>query len=114
VQCGSRRIGDCTRITGKPLPSNAAEDSFNLLPVFLGRQLSKPIRNAIGDQAVDGMLTIREGSWKRGCGLEGSVFLGMSRLHPVARRPNCITSQPILRSYTIYRITAGPGRHVNK
>jgi hypothetical protein len=84
-------------ITGKPLPSDAAEDSFNVLPVFLGRQLSKPIRNAIGDQAADGMLTIREGSWKRGCGPEGSVFPGMSRLHPVARRPNCITSQPILR-----------------
>jgi hypothetical protein len=31
-------------IIDKPLPSNAAEDSFNLFPGFLGRQLNKPIR----------------------------------------------------------------------
>jgi Sulfatase len=103
-----RAMATAAAIIGKPLPSNTAEDSFNLLPVFLGRQLRKPIRNAINDQAVDGMLTIREGSWKRGWGLESSVVPGVSRLHPVAQLYN------LLRSYTIYRVTAGPCRHVNK
>jgi hypothetical protein len=93
-----RAMATAAAIIGKPLPSNTAEDSFNLLPVFLGRQLRKPIRNAINDQAVDGMLTIREGSWKRGWGLESSVVPGVSRLHPVARRPNCITSSGATQS----------------
>jgi arylsulfatase A len=68
-------------IIGTPLPSNAAEDSYNLLPALLGTT-KKPIRDAIVDEAIDGMLTIREGSWKLEEGLGSGGFSEPKRVEP--------------------------------
>ena len=45
------------------LPDNAAEDSYNILPALLGRQLDKPIREATVHHAASGHLAIRQGDW---------------------------------------------------
>jgi len=52
-------------IAGSKLPSNAAEDSFNLLPVLRGED-SAPIRPYLLTQAFAGArtLSIRRGPWK--------------------------------------------------
>ena len=52
-------------IVGANLPGDAAEDSFNLLPVLLGRD-SGPIRPFLLQQAFGGSryLAIRRGNWK--------------------------------------------------
>lgn len=52
-------------IIGTDLPKDAAEDSFNLLPVLLG-QNSGPIRSYLLQQAFGGSryLSIRRGNWK--------------------------------------------------
>ena len=52
-------------ITGVSLPENAAEDSFNLLPAWLGEDKS-PIRPYLLEQAFSGVrtLSIRNGQWK--------------------------------------------------
>jgi arylsulfatase A-like enzyme len=52
------------------LPDDAAEDSFDLLPVWL-RQKHVPVRKTIIDHSIDGMFTIREGDWKLGLGSGG-------------------------------------------
>jgi len=52
-------------IVGRDLPGDAAEDSFNMLPAFLG-QARKPIRPYLLQQAFGGprSLAIRRGKWK--------------------------------------------------
>ena len=52
-------------IIGADLPKDSAEDSFNLLPAFLGRD-SAPIRPYLLQQAFGGSraLSIRRGRWK--------------------------------------------------
>jgi arylsulfatase A-like enzyme len=48
-------------IIGAKLPENAAEDSFNLLPVLLGVKLDKPIREATVHHSAKGTFAIRKG-----------------------------------------------------
>lgn len=46
-----------------PLPRDAAEDSYNLLPALLG-QTKQPIRDAIVNHSYGGYFAIRQGPWK--------------------------------------------------
>ena len=50
-------------IIGAKLPSNAAEDSVNILPDLLGTALG-PCREATVHQAANGTLSLRQGKWK--------------------------------------------------
>lgn len=47
----------------KPLPDNAAEDSYNILPYLTG-QSSREIREATIHHSIDGNFAIRQGKWK--------------------------------------------------
>jgi len=51
-------------IVGAPLPENAAEDSFNILPVLLGKDGGKAIREFTLHQTISLALAIRQGPWK--------------------------------------------------
>jgi arylsulfatase A-like enzyme len=51
-------------IIGTTLPENAAEDSYNMLPVFLGKQDSEQVRPYMLEQTNSLALSIREGNWK--------------------------------------------------
>ena len=50
-------------VVGSKLPADAAPDSFNLLPVFLGQTNSHP-RESLIVMSGKGDLAIRQGSWK--------------------------------------------------
>lgn len=54
-------MATCAALTGATLPSNAAEDSFNILPVFLGKAGGKPIRDFTLHQTNSLALAIRQG-----------------------------------------------------
>jgi arylsulfatase A len=47
-----------------PLPDNAAEDSWSVLPALLGKSSGKPLHEALVFQAGNGDLAIRQGRWK--------------------------------------------------
>ncbi|MCG8509663.1 MAG: arylsulfatase, partial [Rhodospirillales bacterium] len=52
-------------IVDHDLPNDAAEDSYNMLPVFLGKQGDKPVREYLLQQTLSGkFLSIRKGDWK--------------------------------------------------
>jgi arylsulfatase A len=51
-------------ITGFDLPNNAAEDSFDILPVLLGRDGGKPVRPYTLHQTWGPKYAIRVGQWK--------------------------------------------------
>lgn len=62
--CLTDMMATCAAIVGAPLPDNAAEDSFNMLPVLLGTDEGKPIRDFTLHQTISLALAIREGKWK--------------------------------------------------
>ncbi len=50
-------------ILGKEMPPNAGEDSYNVLPAFLGEKLSDPERPLVFSSGGTGALSIRIGKW---------------------------------------------------
>ncbi len=62
--CQTDIMHTCAAIVGFNLPTDAAEDSFNLLPVFLGEATSQPIRPYTLHQTANLALAIRRGPWK--------------------------------------------------
>ena len=61
--CLTDLMATCAAITGASLPGNAAEDSFNILPVLLG-EARKPVRDHTLHQTMSLALAIRSGEWK--------------------------------------------------
>jgi arylsulfatase A len=53
-------------LVGVPMPvaSQAAEDSFNLLPAWLGERHDAPLRPHMIVHSADGVFAIRQGPWK--------------------------------------------------
>jgi arylsulfatase A-like enzyme len=66
-------MGTLSALLHHPLPPDAGEDSFNLLPALL-RQPHAPIRKTIIEQSNGGMYSIREGNWKLELGLGSGGF----------------------------------------
>ena len=62
--CLTDLMATCAAITGATLPDNAAEDSFNLLPVLLGQDGGQPVRDYTLHQTISLALAIRQGPWK--------------------------------------------------
>jgi arylsulfatase A len=75
-------MGTLAAVLKIQLPTDAGEDSFNLLPVFLS-QKHAPIRKTIIDHSIDGMFTIREGDWKLELGLGSGGFSAPRTVEPV-------------------------------
>ncbi len=62
--CLTDVMATCAALTGATLPDNAAEDSFDILPVLLGKDGGKPVRNYTLHQTISLALAIRQGPWK--------------------------------------------------
>ncbi|MEO8996429.1 MAG: arylsulfatase [Nitrosospira sp.] len=85
--CLSDFMATAAAITGVKLPPNAAEDSFNLLPVLV-EQSKVPARDSLVDHAWDGMFCIQQGNWKLEEGLgSGGWNSRPERITPVAGGP---------------------------
>ncbi|EDM29457.1 arylsulphatase A [Lentisphaera araneosa HTCC2155] len=61
--CLTDIMATCASIVNTSLPNNAAEDSFNILPILLG-QTTKAIREFTLHQTISLDLSIRHGDWK--------------------------------------------------
>ena len=62
--CLTDVMATCAALTGAAIPRNAAEDSYNILPVLLGQAGEKPVREYTLHQTISLALAIRHGSWK--------------------------------------------------
>ncbi|MCK7483737.1 MAG: hypothetical protein M0C28_47120 [Candidatus Moduliflexus flocculans] len=51
-------------LVGVPLPDDAAEDSWSVLPALLGKSQGRPLHEALVFQAGNGDLALRQGRWK--------------------------------------------------
>ena len=57
-------MATCAAVVETKLPDNAAEDSVNILPVLLGKDGGKPVREYTLHQTISLALAIRQGPWK--------------------------------------------------
>ncbi len=57
-------MATCAAIVGAQLPDEAAEDSYDFLPVLLGKQGARPVREYLLQQTISLALSIRNGKWK--------------------------------------------------
>lgn len=57
-------MATCAEIVGVQLPDNAAEDSYSMLPGYLGGQGTEQVRQYMLEQTISLAMSIREGKWK--------------------------------------------------
>lgn len=57
-------MATCAAIAGAKLPNDAAEDSFNMLPVLLGTAGDASVREYMLEQTISLAMSIRKGNWK--------------------------------------------------
>ncbi|HJP00558.1 MAG TPA: sulfatase-like hydrolase/transferase [Planctomycetota bacterium] len=62
--CLTDLMATCAAIVQADLPDDAAEDSFNFLPVLTGEQGDEPVREYTLHQTMSLALAIRRGPWK--------------------------------------------------
>ncbi len=90
-------------VVGTTLPDGAGEDSFNMLPAWLGQQTAQPIRSSAIHHALDGMFAIRRGSWKL---IEGRGSGGFTQ-------PRRITPEPGEPAGQLYNLDTDPTEATN-
>lgn len=61
--CHVDLLATVAALHGVKLPDSAGEDSYNLLPVFTGEKLTKPLREATVFQNASGGFVIRQENW---------------------------------------------------
>lgn len=64
TMCTTDFFATVAGILNKSLPGDAAEDSFNMLAAFEGKQTFVPIRESIVHHSLGGYFAIRKGKWK--------------------------------------------------
>lgn len=62
--CLTDIMATCAAVVGASLPTDVAEDSWDLLPVLLGKDGGEPVRTFTLHQTISLALAIREGKWK--------------------------------------------------
>jgi arylsulfatase A-like enzyme len=62
--CLTDVMATCAAVVGADLPADAAEDSYDILPVLLGRQPEASTRRYTLHQTISLALAIRRGPWK--------------------------------------------------
>ncbi|NQT13454.1 MAG: arylsulfatase [Planctomycetes bacterium] len=107
--CLTDVMATCAAIVGFHLPNDAAEDSYNLLPVLTGEERDKPVRRYTLHQTIKLELAIRRGPWKyldhRGSG--GNNYAG-KHLKPYALPEKA----PDARGQ-LYNLDTDPGETTN-
>ncbi|MHC4618698.1 MAG: sulfatase-like hydrolase/transferase [Planctomycetota bacterium] len=103
-------MATCAAVAGAELPNDSAEDSFNILPVLLGKQdKDKPVRRYTLHQTIKLELAIRRGQWKyldhKGSG--GNNY-NSSRMKPFAL-PDTAPDAP----GQLYNLKNDPGETTN-
>lgn len=84
--CLSDLMATLASVTGYTLPRDAGEDSFDLLPAWLGKN-TKPIRPDIIHHSNGGVFSIRRGNWKLEEGLGSGGFSAPVTVEPAPGGP---------------------------
>ncbi|MBD3675446.1 MAG: sulfatase-like hydrolase/transferase [Planctomycetaceae bacterium] len=103
-------LATCGAIVGEEHPGELAEDSYNLLPVWKGEKLKKPVRPFLLQHTASLAMSIRVGDWKyldhRGSG--GNNYERRADLKPY-RLPETAPQAP----GQLYNLKSDPGETTN-
>lgn len=72
--CLTDLLATAAALVGQKLPPDAGEDSFDITPVFLGKNRSLSVHEAIVHHSADGTFGIRQGPWKLAMALGSHGF----------------------------------------
>ena len=101
----------CAAIVGAKVPNNAAEDSYNMLPVLLGKA-DKPVRPYMISQTISNALAIRRGQWKY-LAHKGSGGNNYSRKGEWGMSPYTLPDTAPDAPGQLYNLVADPGETTN-
>ena len=87
LACLADMLATFAAITGADLPSNAGEDSYNLLPALVNESNREPIREALVHHSSHGVYSIRQGRWKLVLGLGSGGFSEPVSIEPTPGGP---------------------------
>lgn len=62
--CTTDLMATLADIAGYPLKASEGEDSVSLLPLFKGKKINGPLREATVHHSINGSFAIRQGDWK--------------------------------------------------
>jgi len=102
-------MATCAAITGATLPNEAAEDSYDFLPVLLGEQGDKPVRQYVIQQTIKLAMSIRRSKWKY-LDHKGS---GGNRYDKAGLKQYAIADTDPKAPGQLYDIEADPGERTN-
>ena len=102
-------MATCAAIVDAELPTDAAEDSYNMLPVWLGQQGDVPVRRFMLQQAQRLDLSIRNGQWKY-LDHKGS---GGNRYHRAHLKPYDLKDTDPQAPGQLYNLKTDPGETTN-
>ena len=74
-------------LVGAPIPPDAGEDSYSLLPILLNERLESPLREATVHHSLSGVFAIRQGPWKLILGRGSGGFSEPRSLEPAPGEP---------------------------
>jgi arylsulfatase A-like enzyme len=87
ILCLTDFMATAAAIADIKLPADAGEDSFDFSPVLLGKQLARPVREAVVHHSGDGTFGIRQGPWKLAMALGSHGFSKPQDIKPVEGGP---------------------------
>lgn len=105
-------MATCAAIVGADLPNNAAEDSYNMLPVWMGTQGDKPVRQYLLQQTISLALSIRDGDWKY-LDHRGSGGNNYDRDGPWGMKPYALPDHDPEAPGQLYNLADDPGETRN-
>ena len=105
-------MATCAEIVGTPLPDDAAEDSYSMLPVLLGTRGEEPIREYLLQQTISLKLSIRRGLWKY-LDHKGSGGNDYERPGPWGMRDYALAETDPDAPGQLYDLEADPGETTN-
>ncbi|MEQ8878570.1 MAG: sulfatase-like hydrolase/transferase [Cyclobacteriaceae bacterium] len=101
--CQTDYLATIADIIGVPLPDNAAEDSYSLLPYMTGEVEVEEERGPVIHHSVTGHFAITDGKWK----------LNMLRGSGGSLAPRFIDTQSGEAPYELYDLESDPGETTN-
>jgi arylsulfatase A len=101
--CLTDIMATAAAIAGARLPTDAGEDSYNLVPALSGQIRDQPIREAIVHHSSDGTFAIRQGPWKLALALGSHGFSS----------PRNVTPEPGGPTGQLYHLANDPAESKN-
>ncbi len=105
-------MATCAAITGASLPHDAAEDSYNMLPVWLGTHGKEPIRRFMLQQTMSHAMSIRDNQWKY-LDHKGSGGNRYERTGSWGMKPYALQDTDPDAPGQLYNLTTDPGETTN-